>query len=119
MNTAIAWNKDALSPGPAQDAVLKQVTDQMTEKGFVVAGREYEVDCIIYASGFEVGTEYRRRAGFDLTGRDGVKLSEAWGEGMRSLHGIHVHDFPNAFFVQHGLFSLVAAHRRTCQSSRR
>lgn len=74
--------------------------ERITEKGFVVAGVEYEVDCLIYASGFEVGTEYTRRAGFDLTGRDGVKLSEAWGEGMKSLHGIHVHGFPNAFFVQ-------------------
>ena len=35
-----------------------------------------------------------------MVGRDGVKLSEAWGEGMRSKHGIHVHGFPNAFFVQ-------------------
>ena len=74
--------------------------ERITPKGFVVAGVEYEVDCIIYASGFEVGTEYRRRAGFDVTGRDGRTLSEAWGEGMRSKHGIHVHGFPNAFFVQ-------------------
>ena len=74
--------------------------ERITEKGFVVAGVEYEVDCIIYASGFEVGTAYERRAGFDLVGRDGLKLSEAWAEGMQSLHGIHVHDFPNAFFVQ-------------------
>ncbi|RYG01525.1 MAG: monooxygenase, partial [Caulobacteraceae bacterium] len=57
-------------------------------------------DCIIYASGFEVGTEYKRRAGFELTGRDGLTLSDAWSEGMRSKHGIHVHGFPNAFFVQ-------------------
>jgi cation diffusion facilitator CzcD-associated flavoprotein CzcO len=77
-----------------------QGVERITEKGFVVAGVEYEVDCIIYASGFEVGTEYRRRAGFDLTGRDGLKLSAAWAEGMRSKHGIHVHGFPNAFFVQ-------------------
>jgi cation diffusion facilitator CzcD-associated flavoprotein CzcO len=74
--------------------------ERITEKGVVVAGVEYEVDCIIYASGFEVGTEYKRRAGFDLTGRNGVKLSEHWANGMRSKHGIHVHGFPNAFFVQ-------------------
>ncbi|HLJ05032.1 MAG TPA: NAD(P)/FAD-dependent oxidoreductase, partial [Acetobacteraceae bacterium] len=74
--------------------------ERITEKGVVAGGREYEVDCIIYASGFEVGTEYKRRAGFDLTGRGGLKLSQAWGEGMRSKHGIHVHGFPNAFFVQ-------------------
>jgi cation diffusion facilitator CzcD-associated flavoprotein CzcO len=74
--------------------------ERITETGVVAAGREYEVDCIIYASGFEVGTEYKRRAGFDLTGRGGLKLSEAWAGGMRSKHGIHVHGFPNAFFVQ-------------------
>ena len=74
--------------------------EKITEKGVVVAGVEYEVDYIIYASGFEVGTEYKRRAGFDLTGRDGLKLSLAWGEGMRSKHGVHVLGFPNAFFVQ-------------------
>jgi cation diffusion facilitator CzcD-associated flavoprotein CzcO len=74
--------------------------ERITETGVVGAGVEYEVDCIIYASGFEVGTEYTRRAGFDLTGRDGLTLSEYWGEGMRTLHGIHVHGFPNAFIVQ-------------------
>ena len=74
--------------------------EAITETGVVVAGVEYPVDCIIYASGFEVGTEYRRRAGFDLVGRDGLRLSQAWAEGMRILHGIHVHGFPNAFFVQ-------------------
>ncbi len=74
--------------------------EQITETGVVVAGTEYEVDCIIYASGFEVGTEFTRRAGFDLTGRDGEKLSEHWAAGMRTLHGIHVHGFPNAFIVQ-------------------
>ncbi len=74
--------------------------DRITEAGVVVAGKEYKLDCIIYASGFEVGTEYRRRSGFDLVGRAGVRLSEHWADGMRTKHGIHVHGFPNAFFVQ-------------------
>ncbi len=74
--------------------------ERITEKGVVVNGKEYEVDCIIYASGFEVGTAYTRRAGFDLVGRDGEKLSEHWADGMRTKHGIHVHGFPNAFIVQ-------------------
>ncbi|MGE0287972.1 MAG: flavin-containing monooxygenase [Bradyrhizobium sp.] len=74
--------------------------EKITERGVVVAGREYPLDCIIYASGFEVGTEYKRRAGFDLAGRDGKKLSDHWAQGMRTKHGIHVHGFPNAFFVQ-------------------
>jgi cyclohexanone monooxygenase len=74
--------------------------ERISENGVVVAGKEYALDCLIYASGFEVGTEYKRRSGFDLTGRGGVKLSDYWAEGMRSKHGIHVHGFPNAFFVQ-------------------
>ncbi|MGH3258933.1 MAG: flavin-containing monooxygenase [Streptosporangiaceae bacterium] len=74
--------------------------ERITPAGVVVAGVEYPVDCIIYASGFEVGTETTRRYGFDLAGRDGAKLSEAWSDGMRSMHGVHVHGFPNAFHVQ-------------------
>jgi cyclohexanone monooxygenase len=74
--------------------------ERITETGVVVAGVEYEVDCIIYASGFEVGTSYTRRSGYDLTGRDGERLSEHWAQGMRTMHGTHVHGFPNAFVVQ-------------------
>ncbi|MBF8185629.1 NAD(P)/FAD-dependent oxidoreductase [Nonomuraea sp. K274] len=74
--------------------------ERITPDGVVAAGEEYEVDCVIYASGFEVGTDYTRRAGYDLTGRGGVRLSDHWAQGMRSLHGIHVHGFPNAFLVQ-------------------
>ncbi|HEX6424083.1 MAG TPA: NAD(P)/FAD-dependent oxidoreductase [Acidimicrobiales bacterium] len=74
--------------------------ERITATGVVVAGVEYPLDCIIYASGFEVGTEYTRRAGYDPIGRDGVRLSERWADGMRTLHGIHVHGFPNLFLVQ-------------------
>jgi hypothetical protein len=73
--------------------------ERITERGPVVAGREYPVDCIIYASGFEVGTSYQRRSGFDVEGRGGVLLSDRWADGMKSLHGIHVHGFPNLFIV--------------------
>jgi cyclohexanone monooxygenase len=76
--------------------------ERITPTGVVAAGAEYPVDCIIYASGFEVGTAATRRYGFDMTGRGGVKLSDYWSAGMRSLHGIHTHGFPNAFLVQLG-----------------
>ncbi len=35
--------------------------ERVTEKGVVVDGVEYELDCLIYATGFEVGTDYARR----------------------------------------------------------
>jgi cation diffusion facilitator CzcD-associated flavoprotein CzcO len=74
--------------------------ERITSAGVVVDGVEYPVDCIIYASGFEVGTAPIRRYGFDLTGRDGVRLSDYWSAGMRTMHGVHVNGFPNAFHVQ-------------------
>jgi cation diffusion facilitator CzcD-associated flavoprotein CzcO len=76
--------------------------ERITPTGVFVAGVEYPVDCIIYASGFEVGTEPTRRMGFDVTGRDGITLSEYWSGGMRTMHGINARGFPNAFFVQLG-----------------
>ncbi|XOV86839.1 MAG: flavin-containing monooxygenase [Pseudomonadota bacterium] len=77
-----------------------QGVQEITESGVVVAGVEYEVDCIIYASGFEVGTGMERRAGFVPVGRDGLRLTDYWAEGMRTKHGIHVHNFPNLFMQQ-------------------
>ncbi len=77
-----------------------QGVERITPAGVVAGGVEYPVDCVIYASGFEVGTPPTRRTGFDVTGRDGVRLSQYWADGMRTLHGIHVAGFPNAFVVQ-------------------
>jgi cation diffusion facilitator CzcD-associated flavoprotein CzcO len=74
--------------------------EAIVPEGVVFDGRTYEVDCIIYASGFEVGTEYTRRAGFDPAGQGGRRLSEHWADGMKTMHGIHIHGFPNAFMVQ-------------------
>ena len=54
--------------------------EQITATGVVAAGREFELDCIIYGSGFEVGTPYARRAGFEVTGRGGT-LSQYWADG--------------------------------------
>jgi cation diffusion facilitator CzcD-associated flavoprotein CzcO len=73
--------------------------ERIDETGVWVNGVHYELDCLIYASGFEVGTELARRSGFETTGRDGLTLSEHWSEGMLSLHGIHTHGFPNLFVV--------------------
>src|SRR5689334_13093965 len=73
--------------------------ERLTEKGVVANGQEYELDCLIYATGFEVGTSYTRRAGYDIVGRDGVTLSEHWRDGLRTLHGLTSHGFPNCFFL--------------------
>ena len=72
-----------------------QGVERITETGVVANGIETPVDCIIFATGFEVGTAFTHRAGYDVSGQGGLKLSEAWAGGMRSLHGLLVHGFPN------------------------
>ena len=73
--------------------------ERITESGVVANGREYELDCLIFATGFEVGTAYTRRAGYDIAGRRGLKLSDKWAGGLRTLHGFQTHGFPNCFFM--------------------
>jgi cyclohexanone monooxygenase len=73
--------------------------ERITERGVVVAGREYPLDCLIYATGFEVGTDYTRRAGYEVHGRDGVTLTERWRDGAATFHGFYSRGFPNCFIV--------------------
>jgi len=73
--------------------------ERIDATGVWVGEEHVDLDCLIFASGFEVGTEHSRRAGFETTGRDGVTLTDRWADGMQSLHGIHVRDFPNLFIV--------------------
>ena len=72
--------------------------EEISEKGIIFNGVEYEVDCIIFATGFEVGTDYSRRAGYQIHGIDGMTVSEKWGNGLATFHGMHSKGFPNCFF---------------------
>ena len=53
----------------------------------------------MYATGFEVGTDYSRRAGYQVIGRDGLTLSQKWDPAVRTFHGFHTHGFPNCFII--------------------
>jgi cyclohexanone monooxygenase len=81
--------------------------ERITAKGVVAHGVEHEVDCIIFASGFEITTDLDRRLGIaPFAGRDGLSLYDHWAKGFRTLHGITSHGFPNLFwtgFVQGGV----------------
>ena len=72
---------------------------EMTSRGPVVDGKEYPVDLLIYASGFEVTTDLHHRLGFDPKGRDGVPLSERWAKGAHTLHGVLASGFPNMLLI--------------------
>src|SRR6202047_5145754 len=73
--------------------------ERITEKGLVFDRVEYEADCIIFATGFEVGTAYTRRAGFEVYGRGGKSLTEHWNGGLKTLHGFCSAGFPNCFHM--------------------
>ncbi|MBU8827214.1 flavin-containing monooxygenase [Mycolicibacterium goodii] len=74
--------------------------ERITETGLIANGRQYEVDCIIFASGFEITTEIRRRYSIDaIKGRDGISLYDHWADGYKTLHGMTCRGFPNQFFT--------------------
>jgi cation diffusion facilitator CzcD-associated flavoprotein CzcO len=73
--------------------------ERITADGVVVDGTKHSIDCLIFATGFEVGTDYSRRTGFEIVGRSGETLTDKWRDGVRTLHGLSVHGFPNCFVL--------------------
>ena len=73
--------------------------DGLTPTGVQVGDQHYEVDCLIFATGFEVGTTFTRRAGYDIVGRNNQTLSDHWRDGLRTFHGLTSNGFPNCFFL--------------------
>ena len=77
-----------------------QGVERITPKGVVVLGKEYELDCLIFATGFDYAVEYSKENGVDFTGRGGLTLSQHWAEGPRTLYGMQSHGFPNFMFMR-------------------
>jgi len=73
--------------------------DKITKNGVVVDGKEYELDCLIFATGFEVGTSYTRRSGYEVIGKNDLKLSDKWKDGPKTFQGMFSHGFPNCYFL--------------------
>jgi cation diffusion facilitator CzcD-associated flavoprotein CzcO len=73
---------------------------QITPRGFSFGGRDYDVDCIIFATGFDYGSSYSpsaTQAGHPIVGRTGATLVEEFRDGLRTLHGFYTSGFPNLF----------------------
>ena len=73
--------------------------EKVTANAVIAEGREYELDLLILATGFDTVRGYLRSWGFDVVGRAGLRLSEHWRDGMRTMHGVTVRHFPNLFLV--------------------
>ncbi len=73
--------------------------ERITPDGVVANGVEYKLDCLIYATGFEVGTDYARRSGYQVYGSDGMTITEKWADGVSTFHGFFSRGFPNCFII--------------------
>ena len=71
--------------------------ERITPAGPVVGGREYAVDAIVFATGFDAMTGSVLRV--DITGRDGVTMQDAWAAGPVNYLGLAVPGFPNLFVI--------------------
>jgi cyclohexanone monooxygenase len=95
------------------DVSATKGVQRATEKGLVANDVEYEVDCVIYASGFEITTELSRRYSIDaIEGRGELALFDYWADGYQTLHGMTTRGFPNQFFTgftQVGISANIAA----------
>jgi cyclohexanone monooxygenase len=82
------------------DVSATQGVEAMTEKGFMAGGIEYPVDCMIFASGFEVTSDLKRRWGIDqVLGKRGQSIYDHWRDGPSTFHGVLTDGFPNMFYT--------------------
>ncbi|MDR3499023.1 MAG: NAD(P)/FAD-dependent oxidoreductase [Parvibaculum sp.] len=77
--------------------VKKAPIERITAKGIVAGGKGYEVDCIVFATGFDAMTG--AILGVDITGKKGEKLRDKWSAGPRTYLGLGSAGFPNLFFI--------------------
>ena len=77
--------------------VSESPIDEITAHGLRVGDREFEVDCIVFATGFDAMTG--ALLSIDIRGREGRSLQEAWAEGPRTYLGLGVVGFPNLFTI--------------------
>ena len=77
--------------------VSESLIEEITPRGVRVGGREYELDCIVFATGFDAMTGALSQ--IDIHGRDGLGLRDAWAEGPRTYLGLGVVGFPNMFTI--------------------
>ena len=74
--------------------------DRLTANGVVVDGVEYPLDCLIFATGFEVSrATYTHQAELEIIGRNGQTLGQYWANGMRTYDGLMSHGFPNLYHM--------------------
>jgi cyclohexanone monooxygenase len=87
------FNRDNVSLVDVGSAPIEAITPA----GLRAGGREYELDALVYATGFDALTGALSR--IEIVGRGGTTLAEAWSAGPRSYLGLAVNGFPNLFIL--------------------
>ncbi len=87
------FNRDNVALVDISDAPIEAITPG----GLVTGGTPYELDCIVFATGFDAMTGTLHR--IDIRGRGGRTLREKWSAGPRTYLGLGVAGFPNLFTI--------------------
>ena len=70
--------------------------DALTKTGLVASGQNYDVDVIVFATGFKA---FNIANEIELTGVGGLPLAEAWKDRVTSFKTVMIHNFPNLFLM--------------------
>src|SRR5262245_29121679 len=79
------------------DAQTDGGIEEVTERGIRAGGREYPLDIIVFATGFDALTGPLKA--LNLKGRGGRALDDQWPDGPHTYLGIAVAGFPNLFTI--------------------
>lgn len=90
------------------DTSASHGVERITPTGLVANGVEYQIDCIIFATGFEITTGVQRTLSVTIEGEGGETLVEHWANGPSTFHGYTMRGFPNLFFLGSGQNGLSA-----------
>ncbi|KAF2152149.1 FAD/NAD(P)-binding domain-containing protein [Myriangium duriaei CBS 260.36] len=74
--------------------------ERITPSGVVAGGKEFNLDCLIFATGFQLYTDWTFNPSVEVQGRNGLRLASKWADGMSTFHGHSSRGFPNFFFIQ-------------------
>ncbi len=77
--------------------LLREPIEEVTEGGVRTASRDIELDCLVYAVGFDAMTG--AMTAIDIVGRGDWTLREVWADGPVTYLGLMVAEFPNMFLV--------------------
>jgi cation diffusion facilitator CzcD-associated flavoprotein CzcO len=88
-----AFNRDNVTLVDIKASPIEEVT----ETGIRTATDDYELDMIVFATGFDAFTGALTRV--DIRGVDGASLKDKWQDGPRTLFGLGSHGFPNLFAI--------------------